>query len=57
MFSLAVAIATAQERLVDALRANVGRVKRWGGWILTGVGVWLMALGAFADFFATVFPV
>ena len=57
MFTLALAVVTARQRLVDALRANVVRVKRWGGWVLAAVGVWLLALAVFADFFATVFPV
>ena len=57
MFALALAVVTAQQRLVDALRTNVARVKRWGGWVLTVVGVWLLALGVFADFFAGLFPV
>jgi hypothetical protein len=32
-------------------------VKRWGGWVLAGVGGWFIALAVFADFFADVFPV
>ena len=57
MFTLSVAVAGAQERLVSAMRAHVADVKRWGGWILVAVGLWLMALTVFADFFATLFPV
>lgn len=57
MFTLSVAVAGAQEKLVGALRAHVGEVKRWGGWVLVGVGAWLIALTVFADFFATVFLV
>jgi cytochrome c biogenesis protein CcdA len=57
MFTLALAIATAQDRLVTKLRAHVADVKRWGGIILVLVGLWLFALTVFADFFAEVFPV
>lgn len=57
MFSLSLAVATAQEGLVRTLRAHVAHVKRWGGWILVGVGLWLVALTVFADFFAGIFPV
>lgn len=38
-------------------RARAEDVKRWGGWILIGVGAWLLALAAFPDFFAGRFPV
>lgn len=37
--------------------ANVATIKRWGGWILITVGVWLLALAVFSEFFARVFPV
>lgn len=57
MFVMAFAIATAQEEIVAAARAHVGDVKRWGGLILVGVGLWLIALAVFAGFFARIFPV
>lgn len=57
MFTLSLAIAGAQEGLVATLKAHVAQVKRWGGWILIAVGLWLFALTAFADFFAGIFPV
>lgn len=57
MFTLSLAVAGAQEGLVATLRAHVAQVKSWGGWLLIGVGVWLIALTAFADFFAGLFPV
>lgn len=57
MFTLALAIGTAQQRTVEAMRAGAPAVKRWGGRILLLVGVWFIALGVFADFFADVFPV
>lgn len=57
MFALALALATAQERTVEAMQGGAPAVKRWGGRILVLVGAWLIALAAFADFFADVFPV
>jgi uncharacterized protein involved in cysteine biosynthesis len=57
MVALAVLVATAQQRTVDALRAGAPAVKRWGGRILLVVGAWLIALAVFAGFFARVFPV
>ena len=57
IFILAVAIATAQERFVSTLRAGVGQVKQWGGRLLILVGLWLIALSIWADFFAQFFPV
>jgi len=57
MFGLALVIATAQEQIVGALRANVTQVKRWGGIILILIGVWLITLGIWANGFAQIFPV
>lgn len=57
MFTLAVILATAQQRTADALRAGTPAVKRWGGRILLAVGAWFIALAALAGFFADVFPV
>jgi hypothetical protein len=57
VFLLALAMATAQERVVSPLEASAPAVKRWGGRILMLVGAWLIALAVFADFFAGVFPV
>jgi hypothetical protein len=57
MFVLAFAIAGAQETVIATVRAHVGEVKRWGGWILTVVGAWFILLAIFADFFARIFPV
>lgn len=57
MFALALAVATAQERLVATLRTGVVSIKRWGGRILILVGLWLIVLGVWADFFAQFFPV
>lgn len=57
MFALALGLATAQERTVGVLQERAPAVKRWGGRILIVVGAWLIALAAFAEFFADVFPV
>jgi hypothetical protein len=32
-------------------------VKRYGGYVLIGVGVWTTAVAGFADFFSRIFPV
>lgn len=52
MFALALALASAQERLISRLRASTHQVKVWGGRILILVGLWLLILAAWADFFA-----
>lgn len=57
MFALALLLASARERLVDALADGTPTVKRWGGRILVAVGAWFVVLGLFAGFFADVFPV
>lgn len=57
MFLLVFAIATAQEKVIATIHAHLGEVKRWGGWILTVVGIWFIILAVFAGFFAQIFPV
>jgi hypothetical protein len=57
MFALAFVIASAQEQVITFIRAHIGQVKRWGGWILVIVGAWFILLAIFADFFAGIFPV
>jgi cytochrome c biogenesis protein CcdA len=57
MFALSLAVALAQSRLVNTLKANVHEVKRWGGWILILVGLWLIVLGIWADYFIILFKV
>lgn len=54
MFTLALIIATAQERTVKAIRARVTRVKRWTGWILLGVGAFVLASAALPELFRQV---
>lgn len=57
VFGLALTVARAQEETVKAVRAGIGQVKRFGGYILIGVGGWLIALAVFAEFFARYFAV
>ncbi len=57
MFALAFALAAAQERTAEALRAGTPAIKRWGGRILVLLGIWLVLLGVFADEFSRVFSV
>ena len=57
MFALSLGIATAQERFVGTLREKVFFVKKWGGYILILVGLWLIMLSIWTTFFVSVFPV
>ena len=57
LLGLAAAVAAAQERIVKTLQASVTQVKRWGGVVLVGIGLWTLALAIWADEFARVFPV
>lgn len=57
MFTLAVLLATARERLVETIKSGAPTIKGWGGRILIAVGTWFIALGVFADYFADLFPV
>jgi hypothetical protein len=57
MFTLALTLATAQERTVAAMQAGSPAVKQWGGRILLVVGAWFIVLAIFADLFARVFAV
>ena len=57
VFAAAIGVADAQDQTIEKIKAQASRVKKWGGWILTMVGVWFLILAAFADFFAKVFPV
>jgi cytochrome c biogenesis protein CcdA len=50
-------VGRAQERALQRLRASATEVKRWGGWILIGIGTWFVILAIWADFFARIFPV
>ncbi len=55
MFSLALLVGTAQQRVVEAIRARVGRVRRWSGYVLLGVGAWVLASALLPDLFRAVF--
>ncbi|MBW3590421.1 MAG: hypothetical protein KY393_00975 [Actinobacteria bacterium] len=57
MFSAAFVSARAQDATVERIKASAPTIKKWGGVVLIGVGVWFVALAAFADFFADLYPV
>lgn len=57
LFGLALLVGAAQERVVDMLKAGTSGIKRWSGLVMAGVGLWLLALAIWADFFARLFPV
>ncbi|HEV2125786.1 MAG TPA: hypothetical protein VGW38_23775 [Chloroflexota bacterium] len=57
LFGLAAAVAASQQQVVKTLQASVTRVKRWGGWVLIGIGLWTLALAIWAEEFARIFPV
>lgn len=57
MFTLAVLLATARERLVETIKDGAPTIKGWGGRILIAVGAWFISLGVFADYFSELFPV
>ncbi len=57
LFVAAFAVAGAEERTVERIKARASTVKRWGGWFLVAVGMWFLLLALFADFFEEIFPV
>lgn len=57
VFAAATGVARAQQATLTRLEARAPQVKRWTGWVVIGVGVWLVVLAVFADVFAEVFPV
>lgn len=57
MFTLALAMARAQEGLVKGMVAGAPTVKRWGGRILLIVGAWFIVVAIFADAFSPLFEV
>lgn len=57
LFTAAVTIAGARQRTVGRIARQAPTIKKWGGWIMFTVGVWLVVLAVFADFFARLFPV
>ena len=56
-FLTMLAILTAQDTVIQKARHNVQQIKHIGGYILIGVGCWLVLLALFIDYFATIFPV
>lgn len=57
LFGLAAAIALAQKQVITTLQTSVGNVKRWGGWVLIGIGLWTLSLAIWAEQFSHIFPV
>lgn len=57
MFSAAFVAARAQEATVQRIQLSAPFIKKWGGAVLIGVGLWFVALAGFADFFADLYPV
>lgn len=57
LFGLAAATALAQKQVITTLQTSVGNVKRWGGWVLIGIGLWTLSLAIWAEQFSHIFPV
>lgn len=57
LFASAYLVSRAGENSLSRLKAQAPNIKRWAGWILMGVGAWLIALAVFSDFFIDLFPV
>ncbi|WP_370325828.1 hypothetical protein [Euzebya sp.] len=57
MFTAAFTVSRAEEATVERIQATAPTIKRWGGAVLVGVGLWFVSLAVFADFFAQIFPV
>lgn len=57
MFAVALTVAGSQGKVTETLQSRAPDIKRWGGIILIIVGLWMLALGLFADFFSGLFPV
>ncbi|MAT82943.1 MAG: hypothetical protein CMD39_01500 [Gammaproteobacteria bacterium] len=56
-FSAVLAVATAEERVASRLKARAPAIKKFSGYLVMLVGVWMLALAIFADWFAKVFTV
>jgi hypothetical protein len=57
VFAATFAVARTEQATLERIEAQAPTVKRWTGWIVVGIGVWFLALAAFADVFAGIFPV
>lgn len=57
MFTLALTLASAQERVVQGMVTGAPAVKRWGGRILLIVGAWFVVGAIFASTLSPLFEV
>lgn len=57
VYTAAFAVTGAGSHTINRIKANTSTIKTWGGWTMATVGVWLLALAVFADFFVGIFPV
>lgn len=57
MFTLALTLASAQERVVRGMVSGAPTVKRWGGRILLIVGSWFIVIAVFGSAFSPLFDV
>ncbi len=56
-FSAVLAVATAEERVASRLKARTPGIKRFSGYLVMLVGVWMLVLAVFADWLANIFTV
>jgi len=56
-FSAVLAVTTAEEKVASKLKARAPGIKRFSGYLMMLVGVWMLLLAIFADWFANVFTV
>ena len=57
VFAAATGVAHAEQATLLRIEARAPQVKRWTGFVVMGVGAWLLVLAPFADTFAGLFPV
>ena len=57
MFTLAILVGAAQDRVIATLREGTGQMKRWSAFILVIVGAWLIVLAIWADILANLLSV
>jgi len=57
VFTLALVIASANDRVAASMGESAPVIKRWGGRLLLVIGAWFLVLAAFASFFARLFSV
>jgi cytochrome c biogenesis protein CcdA len=56
-FTLSLLVASAQEQVLRAMRAETLRIRRWGGMVLIGMGAWLLALAIWGQALVDILPV